>query len=110
MSFSFGEGNVEFASPVGRISSLLGLGNHFRTKLVRLLGIGYALRVKLPLFIFTGFAASYLLINYIPTVILEFEVEEEEVEEEDSQDEEEDEEEENIAGSGAQTNEASSQT
>ena len=32
------------------------------------------------------------------------------VEEEDSQDEEEDEEEENIAGSGAQTNEASSQT
>ena len=39
MSFSFGEGNVEFASPVGRISSLLGLGNHFRTKLVRLLGM-----------------------------------------------------------------------
>jgi len=111
MSRSFGE-VTDFGGSVGRISGLLGLGVQFRTKFVRLLGLGYALRLKLPLFIFAGFAVSHLIINYIPRVIVEFEVEEEEVEE-DSQDEE-DSEDEDAGGGGAaaarHTSEAFSQT
>jgi len=102
---------TDFGGSVGRISGLLGLGGQFRTKFVRLLGLGYALRLKLPLFIFAGFAVSHLIINYIPRVIVEFEVEEEEVEDEDSQDEEDSEDEEvGVAAAARHTSEAFSQT
>jgi len=105
---------TDLGRSVSRISGLLGLGGQFRTKFVRLLRLGYALRLKLPLFIFAGFAVSHLIINYIPTVIVEFEVEDEEVEE-DSQDEDDSDDEDGSEAASAanrmrNTNEAFSQT
>jgi len=103
-------GGAAAVGGVGRISGLLGLGDHFRSKLVRLLGLGYALRVKLPLFIFAGFAFSHLVINYIPRIVLELDFEEEEVDETDDSDSDSESDSEEEPSRRAIGREASSQT